>query len=273
MKFCLLIAVIFFTSCATAKEKYFTGSTPANAIVKSFLGIPLQDSIDFIRWRIQIDDNRYTLQCNYGIGKPNTDGFINGGKHVNLEGSIIKQGHYYNLKQTGKELWLMELNPDLLFLLDQDKNFLPGNAGWSYVLNNEKPEYSSRLNISTKTFSLEDSMVYQGRTPCHNFPGVNFNHCNKLKWSLVLFTDPQTRQPSHYKMEFTAFRREGIKTGKWSVGAAKEGMQLFKLEFTEPPGVIYLVPLDRSILIVGNEKAVPLVGDRNFSFILNVMSK
>ena len=269
MKLSFLIAVILFTSCATAKEKYFTGSTPANAIVKSFLGIPMADSIDFIRWKLQLNGDQYRLDCNYGIGKPNTDGFINGGKHINLVGSVTKQGHYYRLNRQDKVLWLMELNPDLLFLLDQDKNFLVGNAGWSYVLNNEKPEHKGRLNISTKTFRLEDSMLYQGRTPCHNFPGVDVKHCNKLKWSLVLFTDPQTGNPSYYKMEFTAFRREGIKTGKWSVVDTKDGVQLFKLEFAEAPGVIYLLPLNRSILVVGNNKAVPLVGDRNFSFILN----
>lgn len=228
----------------------------------------MADSIDFIRWQLQIDDDHYILHCNYGIGKPNTDGFINGGKHVNLEGNVSKQGHYYRLKQTGKELWLMELNPDLLFLMAPDKKLLVGNAGWSYVLNNEKPEYSSRINFATKPFSF-DSMVYQGRTPCHNFPGVDVNHCNKLKWSLVLFTDAQTGQPSYYKMEFTAFRRDGVKSGKWSVDDANGGVQLFKLEFAEAPGVIYLLPLDTAILVFANAKAVPLVGDRNFSFILN----
>ncbi|HEY0750638.1 MAG TPA: hypothetical protein VGD26_05760 [Chitinophagaceae bacterium] len=268
MKLSFLIAVIFFTSCATAKEKHFTGSTPANAIVKSFLGIPLTDSIDFIRWKLQIDEDHYNLHCNYGIGKPNTDGFINGGRHVNLEGSFIKQGHYYRLHQPGKELGLMELNPDLLFMLDENKNLLVGNAGWSYVLNNETPEYNGRLNISSKSFNPKDSMVYQGRTPCHNFPGVDVNHCNKLKWSLVLFTDPQTGQPSYYKMEFTAFRREGVKTGKWSVVNTNGGVQLFKLEFAEA-GVIFLLPLDNSILVFTKENAVPLVGNRNFSFILN----
>src|SRR5689334_17727982 len=53
---CLLF--IFINSCANAKEAIYTGSTPANSVVKAFLGIPLKDSIDFIRWKLVVNDNR-----------------------------------------------------------------------------------------------------------------------------------------------------------------------------------------------------------------------
>ncbi len=46
-----LLYIILLTSCATGKEKAYTGSTPAGNAVRSFLNIPLSDSIDFIRWK------------------------------------------------------------------------------------------------------------------------------------------------------------------------------------------------------------------------------
>jgi hypothetical protein len=69
MKFVRLIilgACLCFT--VTAMSRNFTGSTPANAVVKSFLGIPLTDSIDFVRWTLDIDPQQFHLSCNYGIG-------------------------------------------------------------------------------------------------------------------------------------------------------------------------------------------------------------
>jgi len=82
----LLFSIVLLACCAGENEKTYTGSTPADAPIKSFLGIPLSDSVDFIRWKLLIRNNEYQLQCNYGISKPNTDGFINGGEKIELKG-------------------------------------------------------------------------------------------------------------------------------------------------------------------------------------------
>src|SRR5689334_14067566 len=67
----------------------YTGSTPANAaVVRTFLGIPLTDSVDFIRWKLHFNNTDFELHCNYGIGKPNTSGFYDGGKTVGLKGKV-----------------------------------------------------------------------------------------------------------------------------------------------------------------------------------------
>lgn len=70
---------LFVTSCANSKDVHFTASTPASPLVREFLGISLTDSIDFIRWNLTLNDLKYAVECNYGIGKPNTNGFKNGG--------------------------------------------------------------------------------------------------------------------------------------------------------------------------------------------------
>ena len=86
MKALLTIMFILVAACIQAKEIKYTGSTPAGPEVRRFLGIPLADSVDFIRWVLVIDNNQYVLDCNYGISKPNTPGFINDGKRIKLTG-------------------------------------------------------------------------------------------------------------------------------------------------------------------------------------------
>ena len=85
------VFVLLFILNGNSKENTYTGSTPANPSIRLFLGIALRDSIDFIRWQLILDDKHYTLNCNYGIGKPNTNGFINGGKKVTLSGAVSKK--------------------------------------------------------------------------------------------------------------------------------------------------------------------------------------
>src|SRR2546423_2960593 len=112
--------LLLFVSCASGKENIYTGSTPADPVIRLFLGIPLEDSIDFIRWHLILDDKHYILNCNYGISKPNTNGFINGGKKISLNGTLSKQKNYYQLKNNDKNLKIVELNMNLLHLLDKD---------------------------------------------------------------------------------------------------------------------------------------------------------
>ena len=90
-----LLSFILFVSCASSKETNYTASTPAAPIVRTFLGISLTDSIDFIRWKLSITDNKYSLECNYGIGQPNTNGFYDGGKKVVFSGIAKKDNNKY----------------------------------------------------------------------------------------------------------------------------------------------------------------------------------
>ena len=86
------LSMILFVSCANSKETNYTGSTPAEPIVRTFLGISQTDSIDFIRWKLSLTDKKYSLECKYGIGKPNTNGFYDE-KKVVLSGGVKKQNN------------------------------------------------------------------------------------------------------------------------------------------------------------------------------------
>ena len=268
------LSILIIVSCASGKENIkentFTGSTPADVIVKSFLGIPLPDSIDFIRWKLVLQDNRYQIQCNYGIGKPNTDGFIEGGKKIELNGVLKKENNYYLLQNTGKTLKLAELNADLLHLLDEDNNLLVGNGGWSYTFNNITPSVTDQININPKQTALTDSMAFQGRTPC-KVPGIIRPgvECYKLKWYAVLYADAAKNQPGTYRILGTPWRKEGGITGNWNIITGKDGRIIYRLNDEKGNGFLYLLKLDENILVFTDADGKLLVGDEDFSYTLN----
>src|SRR5687768_3602959 len=128
--FVTFLLATFFVSCANSKETNYTASTPADPIVKTFLGISLTDSIDFIRWKLSLTDLRYSLECNYGIGKPNINGFYDGGKKIVLSGSVKRDKNTYLLQNGNQILKLIELNANLLHILNEDNSLLIGGGGW-----------------------------------------------------------------------------------------------------------------------------------------------
>src|SRR5687767_2188737 len=270
----LFLSTLIIVSCASGKENkkenIYTGSTPADAIVRSFLGIPLTDSIDFIRWKLILQDNRYQLQCNYGISKPNTDGFINGGKKIELNDVLKKEKNNYVLQNAGKTLKLAELNADLLHLLDADNNLLVGNSGWSYTFNNISPAGTDQINITTMKTALTDSMTFQGRTPC-KVPGIIRPgvECYKLKWYAVLYADAAKNQPGTYRVLGTPWRKEGGLTGNWNIITGKNGRIIYQLNDGNGNGFLYLLKLDENILAFTDADGKLLVGDEDFSYTLN----
>src|SRR5215208_1727905 len=116
MKIIYSLLVVLVISCsARAKENTYIGSTPAHPEVREFLGIPLTDSIDFIRWKLVMNSGRYELDCQYGIGKPNTNGFIDE-KKIAFTGALTKEGNYYNIQHEKKNFSILEINSNLIHL-------------------------------------------------------------------------------------------------------------------------------------------------------------
>jgi hypothetical protein len=260
---------LIIVSCGSGKENTYRGSTPAANVIRSFLGISLSDSIDFIRWKLILRDKQYRLQCNYGIGKPNTNGFINGGKKIELNGGLKKEKIYYQLQHGNKTLKLAELNADLLHLLNTDNSLLTGNAGWSYTLNNITPSGTDRINITAKQSPLKDSMTFEGRTPC-DVPGIipAGTACYKLKWRIILFSNSEKNKPGYYKIYGTPWRREGGITGNWEI-ITKDGRIIYQLNDEKGNEFIYLLKLDEHTLLFTDAHGKLLVGNEDFSYTLN----
>ncbi|HRI20237.1 MAG TPA: hypothetical protein PLA68_04765 [Panacibacter sp.] len=263
-------AILFIVSCANGKEKNYTGSTPAAKVIRSFLGISLTDSIDFIRWKLMFTDNKYTLSCNYGIGKPNTNGFMEGGKKVELQGDLKKEKNVYRLMNGSMVLKMMELNSDLLHLLNTDNTLLAGNGGWSYTLANINPLIDDKVSITAQKTILKDSMSFEGRTPCA-VPGViaEGKQCYKLKWYMVLHADAKRNEPTTYKLYGTPYRNEGGRKGNWKIITGNDGRIIYQLNDDSGNGFLYLLKLDEHILVFTDAAGKLLAGNEDFSYTLN----
>jgi hypothetical protein len=261
-----LLSITLFVFCANSKETNYTASTPAASLVRAFLGISMTDSIDFIRWKLSLNDLKYTLECNYGIGKPNTNGFYNGGKKVSFNGTVKRDNktNTYALQNGNHTLKLVELNSNLLHIANDDNILLVGNGGWSYALNNMAPLATDQFKLTTKQTRVKDSIAFQGRTPC-GVPNIipAGKECYKLKWYLVLYDN------NSYRVLGTGYRVEGGRRGNWRINMNKDGRITYELNDETGKPFIHLLKLDEGVLIFTDEKGNLLVGDHDFSYTLN----
>lgn len=272
MKFIAVLLLLFIASCThgSGKEKTYTGSTPADGVVRKFLGIPLTDSVDFIRWELFIREKHYHLHYNYGIGKANTNGFESGGIKMELSGEWKKKDGYYHLQNANESLLIAELNDNLLHLADSANHLLVGNGGWSYTLNNITPAGTDQLNLIASPAVLKDSMVFDGRSPC-KVPGIvpKGTDCYKLKWRIILYADAVKNTPTTYKVLGTPWREKGARTGNWVITKDKNKHTIYRLNDDKGNGFLYLLKADDHILLFTDASGKLLTGNEDFSYTLN----
>lgn len=266
----LVLTVICFSANCT--ETSYRGSTPAHPDVKEFLSIPLKDSIDFIKWTVSMHADRYELDCRYGISKGGTNGFINE-KTTKFSGVLEKQGFYYQLRQGKKILYLLEINTNLFHLLDKKKNMLIGNGGYSYVLSSNTPVPTDRFNPIFKGTTTQHMMAFQGRTPCQELAkmmGLAKNaDCVKMKWYVILYTDPVSGKPSYYLKGGRGYKKETMTRGNWEITRGKDGRVIYKLDPDKKNATIYLLQADDNILFFTDAAGRLLVGNEDFGYTLN----
>jgi hypothetical protein len=122
----------------------FAGSTPCDSLIKSLLEIPSVAKCDFIKWELRFGENSsgtFQLTALYGESQPNTNGFIGGGKKIEVHGKYtIGPGpgaKIYSLHAEGLEssLLLIQMDNNIFHFADARKKFIVGNGGWGYVLN------------------------------------------------------------------------------------------------------------------------------------------
>lgn len=268
----LLVSISLIVSCASGSQNENThiGSTPANSVVRSFLGIPLSDSVDFIRWKLTIRSNAYHLQCNYGVGQANTNGFVKGGKKVEISGKYEKEKNYYQFQNGTRILKAVELNTDLLHLVNEDENLMVGNSGWSYTLNSISPSGIAQASIISSPTVFKDSIVFEGRTPCGVWGIVApESPCYKLKWLVVLYADSKTKNSGTFRISGTPWRQEGGKNGNWKIVTGTKGQTIYQLTHKNGNEFLYLLKLDEHILVFTDGKEKLLVGNEDFSYTLN----
>lgn len=263
------MAPVFYAPPPLIVSERFIASTPANQQIKAFLGIPLADSVDFIRWDITFDDKEYRLNCRYGLSKPNTKDFINGGHFIEMTDAWVKSGSERMLKSGTKSIKLMDLNPALLHFIDESNGFMRGNGGWSYTLNRPDAKPAANSWTSRSSNILKDSIKYEGRTPS-GIPGVpNEPVYHKLKWQIMLYADAKTNTPTTYRAVSAPWRNRGGKRGSWKIVRDAHGGVIYQLLDEDNTVFVSLLKADDNVLLFTDGKGRLLVGNEDFSYTLN----
>lgn len=253
-------------SCASGKEINYTASTPAGAHVRYFLDISQSDSIDFIRWNLKIINLKdFNLSCNYGISKPNTNGFIDQ-KNVSFTGKLELKNNIISLYARDKSLSFHMLNQNILHILDQNKNLMKGNDGWSYTLNAVDRNESKEININPFKNTFKDSIVFVGRTPCSKIGDVvladKSPNCYKIKWLVYLYKPNPFVDSGSFKMGM-----RGTAMGVWKIQPNDQQHTIYRLELKNGK-YFHLVQVDENIVYILDQNNEILVGDLDFSYSL-----
>lgn len=156
----IITGMIWLNACSQSgstiqaiSSDQYTGSSPCDALIKSVLDIPSSDSCEFLKWEMKLskggmDTGSFQFTVIYGESQPNTNGFKGGGTRKEAKGkytisrsSLSGSGRkIYHLTGTNihPELLLIEMDNNIFHFADAKGNYLPGNAGFSYVLNRVK---------------------------------------------------------------------------------------------------------------------------------------
>lgn len=273
MKKCVFSSTLalLFLSCL-AQQRNFVGSTPAHRIVREFLNISPIDSIDFIRWQLDLAPGKFMLRCRYGLAKAGTPGFSNE-QSITFEGLLIKENHSYQLQHNGRQLPVLEVNANLLHFLDRNKTMLPGNGGYSYALNSTSPVETNVANLQPKQAVMKSQVVYEGRTPCSDLPALlglkKSRGCIKMKWYFLFHTDPLTGKPSYFQMAGIGYRKDSMVKGSWQIATDCSGRTFYQLKSDIWVRPLILLKGDDNVLFFTNADGQLLVGNEDFSYTLN----
>jgi hypothetical protein len=262
---------------------HFVGSTPGDDVIKNILSIPQNTNVDFIRWDLHLSDERtFLLKINFGVNKPNTLTFENGGLSKSYQGSystIADKGKsFFKLASSGlpSGVQMMKMSENIFHIADGDNRLLVGNGGWSYVLNNAKPVAAQSPLATSAKPTAEPVSIFVGRTPCQELAtayGMKVtDECFKLKFKITLMRDTQTLQPLRYIMRQIVDNQPEDISGTWSIENGFNGNPnavIYKLSASVTKKEISLLAVDDDILYFLQTPDVPFVGNENFSYALN----
>ncbi|NIJ52776.1 copper resistance protein NlpE N-terminal domain-containing protein [Dyadobacter arcticus] len=156
-RFLILMTLTFASVMATSSSPdpvTYVSASPCDAVARHYLDIPKDLDCEMIKWRLSLHKDprnqsptRFELTYTYGMTKPGTEGFMNGGFTKALKGqwSSTKSTApsagtdvYKLTPDSGKgSISFLKLDENVLHLLDLKGNLMIGNAGYSYTLNKQ----------------------------------------------------------------------------------------------------------------------------------------
>lgn len=155
LKYFTIVGIVF-VSCVQALKPFaiYVGTSPCGNIIKPLLGIKDDNECEFTKWSLTLYPQKTNapsavkLVYRYGIGKPNTSGFVDERK-AEFDGHwTIKKGtktkpeatvYQITLHGVDKNLLFVKLSDKAIHLLDSQRNLMIGNSGHSYTFSKAKP--------------------------------------------------------------------------------------------------------------------------------------
>jgi len=290
----IFIGFILLNSCSAQTTKTLTlvGSTPIGKELQTTFGIISTNEYDFMKWELNLNhnDQQFTLDLNYGESMPNTTGFINGGKEAQISGTYTANvgqianlnGKIYELKdsKTGNKFSFLQIDEHIFHLLSANRTLLKGNDGYSYTLNNINSSSTNTAASSPTITSLAknntvNQFAFAGRTPCEEIATDNkltvSDGCFKIKWSIVLNTDPQSLKPTTFSMKRINKGPDTI-IGNWQVLKgikAQPKAFVYQLKSTNTNEIYNLLVGDDNVLFVLDKNFRLYPGNKLHSYTLN----
>lgn len=289
----ILVLVCFFTISCDAKTGNkileLTGSTPGDATIKSMLMIADHENVDFIRWKLNFYDNgEFDLELRYGLSKPNTLDFEDGGIKKTIKGTYhVENGNansrfaeVYELisKLPSISFSIAGINENVFHIMNREGKLMNGNGGWSYSLFSKNRSTSKRLLIKSPDIDETSTrLIFDGRTPCQELAQVHAEmkasqSCFKLKWRLVLNRDSISHEPGTCEIRNIVDNEPRNITGKWEIINNKDPdlkIKYLKVSVDNLSNPILFLIADENVLLFIDPDFMPFAGNENFGFALN----
>ncbi|MBS1660340.1 MAG: hypothetical protein JST68_04745 [Bacteroidetes bacterium] len=139
-----LIIILVMSCWGSQDPAVFVGSTPCSERSRPLPGMAAEMPCEFMKWRLTLYPKTFELHCAYGMTKPGTKDFADGGRTIDLKGewmatetSGIPVVRLTDVA-TNRVISFRKLNDDVLHLLDSGGHLMIGSAAWSYTLNRIK---------------------------------------------------------------------------------------------------------------------------------------
>jgi len=276
----------------------FIGTTPCGDIVRAFVGgMPAGAACHAVRWELALgtpDANRWRLTAAYGVPPAANPNAMIDGPRVTKQGTLTRStvqrlgaaSTVYRLTaDAGSSIAFAQVGDDLVNLARDGGSLVPGTTAYSYTLTRadrveppvveiaRAPEGS--YTLTPKETGSQVLGIFGGRSPCARLAGelklTGADGCVRVKWRVTLLKDPQTNQPTTYKVD-NSLNRGRSWTGAWRVVRGAPGFPdatVYHLDAEASHGPILLLRADDNLLLFLNQRREPLPGTADLSYTLS----
>jgi hypothetical protein len=295
----LLLVVAALSKPAAAIDIVFVGSTPCGETIRRLLDIPVAEKAELIEWELSLSEGpqraksgSYALRFKFGRTRPNQPGLDADAPARERRGTWTSEEVTRGLPAStivklDGGVSLLKISDTVLHLLDTDNTLMVGNGGWSYTLS-RRDAVEKKVDAVLAAADPGDPAgtisratgpsvfgIFDGRTPCQGIarelgvaprPG-----CWKAKWRLTLFQDPNTKQPTTYRLEGTLYRSQP-REGSWRITRGSPELpdaEIYELATTSAESPAWLLKGDDRVLFFLGRDRRPLTGNATNAYTLD----